>query len=118
MLFRAAILGTGVEGLPVFTGAAVQVPHDSAVAHGKLTGDLLRSGEARIADLGVEPREFAAGGLERAIRLQRLPETMTKRHLSLKRRIKVREKGDTRLFIRVQQEDGHRAWTSPIYLFR
>ena len=26
--------------------------------------------------------------------------------------------GDTRLYVRVQQEDGHRLWSSPIYLFR
>ena len=36
----------------------------------------------------------------------------------LKRKIKVRAKGDTRLYVRVQQEDGHRMWSSPIYLFR
>lgn len=76
------------------------------------------SGEVAIASLGLEPGEFAGGGLERAVRLQRLPTTMTTRHLTLRRRIKVRDKGDTRLYIRVQQEDGHRAWTSPVYLFR
>ncbi|KAB2920449.1 MAG: DUF3604 domain-containing protein [Hyphomicrobiaceae bacterium] len=76
------------------------------------------SGEAAIADLGVAPLVFEAGGLERAVKLQRLPETMTERRMVLRRRIKVRPKGDTRLFIRVQQEDGHRMWTSPIYLFR
>ena len=32
--------------------------------------------------------------------------------------LKVRAKGDTRLYVRVQQEDGHRLWSSPIYLFR
>ena len=32
--------------------------------------------------------------------------------------IKLRATGDTRLYIRVQQEDGHRMWSSPIYLFR
>jgi hypothetical protein len=30
----------------------------------------------------------------------------------------VRAKGDTRLYVRVQQEDGHRMWSSPVYLFR
>jgi hypothetical protein len=76
------------------------------------------SGEAAIAELGVEPRVFAAGGLERAVKLQRLPETMTESRMTLRRRIKVRPAGDTRLYIRVQQEDGHRMWSSPIYLFR
>jgi hypothetical protein len=76
------------------------------------------SGEAAIADLGVEPRVFAAGGLERAVKLQRLPEIMVERHLCLRRTIKIRPRGDTRLLVRVQQEDGHRLWSSPIYLFR
>jgi hypothetical protein len=76
------------------------------------------SGLAAIADLGADTRIFAAGGLERAVKLQRLPEVMTERHLRLERTIKLRERGDTRLFVRVQQEDGHRLWSSPIYLFR
>ena len=76
------------------------------------------SGELQIGDLGVEPRTFEAGGLQRAIRLQRLPDAMTEHRLSLRRKIALRPNGDTRLYIRVQQEDGHRIWTSPIYLFR
>ena len=76
------------------------------------------SGEAAIAELGVEPRVFAAGGLERAVKLQRLPEVMTEPRMALRRRIKLRPTGDTRLYVRVQQEDGHRMWSSPIYLFR
>ena len=38
--------------------------------------------------------------------------------LSLRRRANLRPSGDTRLYVRVQQEDGHRMWSSPIYLFR
>ena len=64
------------------------------------------------------PRTFEAGGLERAVRLQRLPEAMRETRLSLRRRVKLRATGDTRLYVRVQQEDGHRMWSSPIYLFR
>jgi hypothetical protein len=43
---------------------------------------------------------------------------MTQSRMVLRRRIKVRPTGDTRLYIRVQQEDGHRMWSSPIYVFR
>jgi hypothetical protein len=78
----------------------------------------LVSGEAAVAELGCEPHVFDAGGLERRIELQRLPETMRETRLALKRRIKLRAKGDTRLYVRAQQEDGHRMWSSPIYLFR
>ena len=76
------------------------------------------SGEVEIADIALAPVVFEAGGLDRAIRLQRLPETMTENRVKLRRTIKVRERGDTRVYIRVQQEDGHRMWTSPVYLFR
>ena len=76
------------------------------------------SGEVSIGDLGIEPHVFDAGGLGRAIRLQRLPEAMSQSRLDLRRKIKLRPHGDTRLYVRVQQEDGHRIWTSPIYLFR
>ena len=76
------------------------------------------SGEAAIADLGAEPRVFEAGGLERAIKLQRLPEAMHETRMTLRQKIKVRAKGDTRLYVRVQQEDGHRMWSSPVYVFR
>ena len=61
---------------------------------------------------------FAAGGLERAVLLQRLPETMKERRMVLRRKVAVRPRGDTRIYVRVQQEDGHRMWSSPIYLFR
>jgi hypothetical protein len=76
------------------------------------------SGSVAIGDLTVEPRVFAAGGLGRAIGLQRLPEIMSQSHMVLRRRVRLRPQGDTRLYIRVQQEDGHRIWTSPVYLFR
>ena len=75
------------------------------------------SGEVSISDLDIEPRVFDAGGLDRKISLQRLPDTMSQSHLSLRRKVKLRREGDTRLYVRVQQEDGHRIWTSPIYLF-
>jgi hypothetical protein len=76
------------------------------------------SGAAAVEQLAVEPVMFAAGGLERAVLLQLLPETMGERRMALRRKIRLRAAGDTRLYIRVQQEDGHRMWSSPIYLFR
>jgi hypothetical protein len=76
------------------------------------------SGETAVAELGIEPCDFPAGGLDRVVRLQRLPDKMHESRVTLKRRIKVRPNGDTRLYVRAQQEDGHRMWSSPIYLFQ
>jgi hypothetical protein len=75
-------------------------------------------GSRDIASLGLERHIFSAGGLERAVKLYRLPERMTETRMSFRRRVRLRETGDTRLFVRVWQEDGHRAWSTPIYLFR
>jgi hypothetical protein len=38
--------------------------------------------------------------------------------MELRRKVGLRAIGDTRLYVRVQQEDGHRMWSNPIYLFR
>jgi hypothetical protein len=73
---------------------------------------------ARRHGFGIEPCNFSAGGLDRVVRLQRLPDTMTQCRVALKRRIKARSNGDTRLYVRAQQEDGHRMWSSPIFLFQ
>lgn len=75
-------------------------------------------GSVELSSLGTEPKLFEAGGLGRAVGVQLLPETMTQARVQLSRQIRLRETGDTPLYVRVQQEDGHRAWSSPIYLFR
>ena len=75
-------------------------------------------GTRNIAALGVEPDVFPGGGLRREVTLARLPDKMSTTRLRVSRRILVSKGRDARLFVRVTQEDGHRAWSSPIYLFR
>jgi hypothetical protein len=111
---------TGVTWKAVTTGnyGAIDLWLDQPAA-GRLNFETKPvSGAAALAELGVQPRVFEAGGLERKIELQRLPETMRETRMALTRKLKVRAKGDTRLYVRVQQEDGHRMWSSPVYLFR
>ena len=74
---------------------------------------------------GLVTRGFMAltERLDRRYGWDRLPKplamlTLTGLRMTLRRKIKVRAKGDTRLYVRVQQEDGHRMWSSPIYVFR
>jgi len=74
--------------------------------------------EADIADLGVEPTIYDAGGLARQLTMQRLPEQITETRAAFTVPVPVHASGDTRIFVRVQQIDGHRAWTTPVYLFR
>lgn len=74
--------------------------------------------DVAIADIGLADTVFEAGGLERRLRLYRLPERLERAAITHRRRVRLRGDGDTRLFVRVTQEDGHRAWSSPIYIFR
>ncbi len=71
-----------------------------------------------VADIGMHEKRYDAGGLERHVRVSRLPETNPYTHLSLARTIPLRPSGDNPLYICVTQEDGHQAWSSPIYIFR
>ena len=74
------------------------------------------SGEVEIADLGVEQRVFDAGGLERSVKIQLLPGRGAQTKIMHRRKLKLRPDHESRLYVRVQQEDGHRAWSSPVYL--
>lgn len=74
--------------------------------------------ELPIGEIGLEDTVFEAGGLEKRVRVFRQPDENRHRHLSLKRSFPVRAAGDTRPYVCVTQEDGHRAWSSPLYVFK
>jgi len=76
------------------------------------------SPKINIADIGLEDLVIDAGGLERRLRLYRLPDAMEGAKIGHSMKVAVNPEGDTPLFARVTQEDGHRAWSSPIYLIR
>lgn len=71
-----------------------------------------------IADIGLEDLVFDAGGIGRRIRVFRLPDENPHRRLHLSRRITLKAVGDNALYVCLTQEDGHLAWSSPIYVFR
>ncbi len=79
----------------------------------------LVSFEAPLAEIGLEDRIYdASGELPRFVKAFRLPEENAERRFSFTRRIDIRPEGDNPIYIRLTLEDGARAWTSPIYLFR
>ena len=83
---------------------------------------LLDAGHVDIAvplqDIGDDPLVFDAGGLERHVSLTRLPDRLTMTRMTQTLDVALHDDGDNPLWIRVTTEDGHRAWSSPIYLFR
>ena len=72
-----------------------------------------------IADIGYDDMIFdASGELPRFVKLCRLPANSPHRSFAFSRRIELKPLGDNAIYVRVEQEDGTRAWTSPIYLYR
>ncbi len=71
-----------------------------------------------LARIGIDPVVVGAGGLDRKITVRRLPETLSALSLAASVTVGLHDDRDTPLWIRVATEDGHLAWSSPIYLFR
>jgi hypothetical protein len=72
--------------------------------------------EVALADVGMEDRVWEAGGLDRRIRVFRMPDADAPARVAIERRIRLRKGGDNALWVCATTEDGHRAWSSPIYI--
>jgi hypothetical protein len=71
-----------------------------------------------LTDVGLEDIVMDAGGLERSIRVFRLPETNPHREIRAEVDMPLNSVGDNPLWICVTTEDGFQAWSSPIFIFR
>ena len=76
------------------------------------------SGSFCLEEIGLEDTVLEAGGLERRIRVFRLPIANGCRELQGSARISLCPKGDNPIWVRVTTEDGFNAWSSPIFLYR
>ncbi len=74
------------------------------------------SPQVTVADIGIDDVVCDAGGLDRMLKLYRLPDAPTEQRLSHSMSVAVLPDGDTPIFVRVTQVDGHKAWSSPVYL--
>lgn len=71
-----------------------------------------------LSNIGFEDTVLDVGGLERKIKVFRLPEENTHREVEHVVRIPIRKNGDNPLWIAVTTEDGFQAWSSPIFVFK
>lgn len=67
--------------------------------------------------IGFDDTVLEAGGLERRVRAFRLPDPALPTSFEFERSVEVAPEGDTPIYVRVTLENGHQAWSSPIYLF-
>ena len=106
----AALTTGGFGGFDAWLGGA-----DAGTL--KIDTDLIKE-EIAIKDIGYDEMIFANGGIDRRIRIFRLPDENPHRALTLERRMKLAGDRDNALYVRITQEDGHFIWSSPIYIFR
>ncbi len=71
-----------------------------------------------INSIGLEPIVWEYGGLQKRIEAYRLPDEPDSRELSFSFPLTELHEGDNPIYIRMTQEDGQMAWTSPIYVER
>ena len=68
--------------------------------------------------IGFEDIVLAAGGLQRQVRISRLPNRSHCLEIRKTAQVALKPAGDNPLWVRVTTEDGHNAWSSPIYVYR
>jgi hypothetical protein len=71
-----------------------------------------------LDDIGLEDCVMDAGGLERRIKVFRLPAALSTREMSQSLEITLRPVGDNPIWVSVYTEDGFQAWSSPIFAYR
>ncbi len=74
--------------------------------------------ELKIASIGLDPRSYEVGGVAKQLEVYKLPQqansaTEFNFTLTLDKRLR---NGDNPLYVKVVQQDGHIAWSSPVYL--
>ena len=75
--------------------------------------------KVNIEDINYEDKVFDKSNiLPRFLKIFRLPLKNEIKKINLERNIKLNNIGDNPIFIRITQEDGTLAWTSPIYVYR
>ena len=76
------------------------------------------SGRFPLADIGLEEVVLDGGGLDRKIRVFRLPENNDSLQLRCSLELDLKPVGDNPIWVRVTTEDGFNAWSSPLFIYR
>ena len=75
--------------------------------------------EEEIRYIGITPKVYKYGGLDKKMELYRLPsEGAGYKEFHFNTHLVNLKKGQNSLYVKVAQEDGHLAWSSPIYILR
>jgi hypothetical protein len=78
----------------------------------------LVSDQYDLKRIGLQDIVLDAGGLKRQLRIRRLPDCNDCLEISETAKVALKQTGDNPLWVRVTTEDGHNAWSSPVYVYR
>jgi len=70
-----------------------------------------------LADLTGEDQTHDAGGLEKQLKVFRLPDENPHYEMNETVEIPLHDKGDNPLWLCVTTEDGFQGWSSPVFVF-
>jgi hypothetical protein len=71
-----------------------------------------------LDEIGLEPRVCDCGGLRKRLEVYRLADCPPAHAFSFSLPVPPLREGDNPIYVKVVQEDGHMAWTSPMYLVK
>jgi hypothetical protein len=71
-----------------------------------------------LDEIALEDTIFEADGLERRLRVYRMPQTNNVFEIQDTVPVPLKPRGDNPLWVRVTTDDGYNAWSSPIYVYR
>jgi hypothetical protein len=74
--------------------------------------------ELPLAEIDGQDRVYEAGKMDRRVRVFRMPERNDIRAWKFSAAVKLEPGRDNPIYIVVTQEDGHRAWSSPVWIHR
>ena len=121
--FKIIIAGAGgAAHLPGMTASLTSLPvfgvpiETKAQLIDELASGSKPKAEWKIADIGAEDTVVEAGGLGRKLRAYRLPEENPHRAFAFDVDVGTEPGKDNPIYVRVTLEDGHQAWSSPIYV--
>jgi hypothetical protein len=103
----------------VTTGGASSVDFwldDAALASQINVQTNFESISASVADIDENGITVDCGGMDIRLHIERLPGILDSASLSGKQSFALADGTEQRLYVRVTQEDGHQAWSSPIYV--
>lgn len=74
--------------------------------------------EVQVRQIGLEDLIFENGGINRRMRIFRLPDENSNKLVRVKRKLPLDNLRDNAFYVCIVQEDGHYIWSSPTYIFR